>query len=125
MTKKKSSAGAGKTVARLKEKRQQKEAQQPDREPMIQAMVWYKQEDYDALRAIFQDGDQLPPTYDEWLKKAEAKKAEGEAEGDQVVKVFIDPETFPEWCRIKNLPMDANSRSQLAIEIVQARSFQL
>lgn len=124
MAKKKTSAGAGKTVARLKEKRQKKADQQPAREPSIQVMVWYKEEDYDTLRSMFADGDQLPPTFEDWQQKAE-EKAQGEAEGDQVVKVYIDPETFPQWCELKKLPMDANSRSQLAIEIVQARSFQL
>jgi len=125
MAKKKSSAGAGKTAAKIKQKREQKAASQPAAEPSIQVMVWYEEEHYQTLKTMFVDGDQLPTTYAEWLQRAEEKKAQGEAEGDQVVKVYIDPETFPQWCEIKNLPMDANSRSQLAIEIVQARSLQL
>jgi len=125
MTKKKTASGSGKTVARLKKKQEEKVAMQPAREPEIQVLVWYKEEDYGTLRAMFADGDQLPPTYSDWLERAEEKKRQGEEEGDQVVKVFIDPETFPKWCEVKNLPMDANSRSQLAIEIVQARALQL
>jgi len=125
MAKKKNTAGAGKTAARIQQKREMRAASQPAAEPAIQVMVWYKEEDYDTLRAMFVDGEQLPPTYTEWLRRAEEKKTQGEAEGDRVVKVFIDPETFPQWCEIKQMPMDANSRSQLAIEIVQARSLQL
>ncbi len=122
MVKKKTFSGSGKTVARLKEKAAKN---QPTKQPMLQALVWYKEEQYDELLKMFDDAELLPQTYQHWLARAEAKKAEVEAGGDQVIKVFIDPETFPEWCQKRKLPMDANSRSQLAIEVAQARSFSL
>jgi hypothetical protein len=121
MAKKKTPTGSGKTVAKMKKKTVAK--QETTGQPMIQALVWYKEEHYPQLLALFDDAELLPPTYRQWLIRAEEKKAEIEAGGDQVIKVFIDPETFPEWCRQKNLPMDANSRSTLAIEVAQARSF--
>lgn len=123
MTKKKTPTVSGRTAAKLKAKQAQK--QEKVRQPMIQAMVWYKEEEYDGLRQIFDDGDLLPPTYREWLKLAEEKKEEAETAGDQVVKVFIDPETFPQWCEKKNLSKDANARSELAIEVVRLQAFQL
>ena len=123
MVKKKTPIGSGKTVAKLKEKAAKK--QKPAQQPMIQALVWYKEEHYAELLAMFDDAELLPPTYQHWLARAEEKKAEVEANGDQVIKVFIDPETFPQWCDKKNLPKDANSRSQMAIEVVQAKSFSL
>jgi hypothetical protein len=123
MVKKKMQTGSGKTVARLKKKTAVK--QETVSQPMIQAMVWYKEEYYEQLLALFDDAELLPPTYQHWLTRAEEKKAEIEAGGDQVIKVFIDPETFPEWCSQKNLPMDANSRSTLAIEVAKAQSFML
>jgi hypothetical protein len=95
------------------------------KQPMIRAMVWYKEEHFEQLLAIFDDAHLLPPTYKEWLGRAEAKKNEVQAVGDQVIKVFIDPVTFPEWCAEKNLKKDANARSQLAIEVAQAQSFSL
>lgn len=123
MVKKKTQTGSGKTIAKLKEKAAKK--QEPARQPILQAMVWYKEEHYLELLALFDDAELLPPTYQHWLARAEEKKTEVEAGGDQVIKVFIDPETFPEWCNSRNLPKDANSRSQLAIEVAQARSFAL
>lgn len=123
MTKKKALAGSGKTVAKLKEKQVPREA--PARSPMLKAMVWYKEEHYRPLLAIFDDAELLPPTYEEWRVRAEEKKTEVEAAGDQVLKVFIDPDTFSEWCDKKNLPKDANSRTELALEVAQARSFSL
>jgi hypothetical protein len=123
MVKKKTQTGSGKTIAKLKEKAAKR--QEPARQPMIQALVWYKEEDYPELLAMFDDTELLPLTYQHWLARAEEKKAEVEADGDQVIKVFIDPKTFPEWCEKKNLAKDANARSQLALEVAQAGSFSL
>ena len=131
MVKKKALAGSGKAVARLKERHAvkaesaQEPANQPAYEPTLQAMVWYQEEHYEQLLAIFDDAELLPPTYQAWLVRAEEKKAEVEAAGDQVLKVFIDPETFPEWCAQKGLPKDAEARTQLALDVAQARSFSL
>jgi hypothetical protein len=124
MTKKKALAGSGKTVAKMKEKKAGKDepTQQP---PMLQAMVWYKEEHYQELLSLFDDAELLPSTYADWLVRAEEKRAEVEAAGDQVMKVFIDPETFAEWCEKKHLPKDANARAELALEVAQARSFSL
>ena len=123
MSKKKVLAGSGKTAARIKEKQTGKE--QPVHQPMLQAMVWYKEEHYSRLLDLFDDAELLPKTYGDWLARAEEKKAEVEAAGDQVMKVFIDPETFPEWCAEKNMAKDANSRAELALEVARERSFSL
>ena len=123
MTKKKALAGSGKTATKMKEK--QAGSEETSHQPMLQAMVWYKEEHYQQLLGLFDDAQLLPPSYDQWLVRAEEKKAEVEAAGDQVIKVFIDPETFPEWCAKKNLPRDANSRAELALEVAQAHSFSL
>jgi len=126
MTKKNALAGSAKTAARIKEKQQRHATPEaPSQQPSLQAMVWYKEEHYQALLAIFDDSHLLPPSYREWLVRAEEKKAEVEARGDQVIKVFIDPETFPEWCEKKDLAKDANARAELALEVAQARSFSL
>ena len=96
MVKKKAPGGSGKAVARLKQKTAAK--QETDKQPMIKAMVWYKEEHYTQLLSLFDDAELLPLTYQHWLARAEEKKAEVEAGGNQVIKVFIDPDTFPEWC---------------------------
>lgn len=126
MTKKNTFAGSGKTAAKL-QKKQLNSAQTtaPKHQPMLRAMVWYKEEDYELLLTLFDDAELLPRTFSDWSQRAEEKKTEVESAGDQVIKVFIDPETFPEWCASKNLPKDANSRSQLALEVAQANSFSL
>jgi len=41
------------------------------------------------------------------------------------MKVFIDPETFPAWCKEKGKDMDSNARAELAIEVATQQSFSL
>ncbi len=91
--------------------------------PIIQAMVWYREEDWETLKSLFADAHLLPLTYTDWLGRAEKMKTRVQADGDIVIKVYIDPVTFPQWCEGKGLKMDAEARSQLAIEMAQAQSF--
>lgn len=88
-------------------------------------MVWYREEDWDTLKTLFTDAHLLPATYADWLARAEEMKTRVQADGDVVIKVFIDPVTFPVWCEKKGLNMDAEARSRLAIEMAQAQSFSL
>jgi hypothetical protein len=97
----------------------------PDHQPSIQAMVWYRKEEWETLKEMFVDGDKLPVTYEDWLSRAEQMKNEVQAAGDAVIKVYIDPETFPDWCKKKGLEMNSEARSQMAIEVAQAQSFSL
>ena len=98
---------------------------QPHHQPSVQALVWYKKEHWDTLKEMFTDGDRLPPTFEEWERRAEELKEQVQAAGDAVIKVYIDPETFPAWCRKKGLPMNSEARSELAIEVAQQQSFSL
>ena len=91
----------------------------------LQAMVWYRSEDWQELLTIFDDADRLPRSFSDWEKLAEAKKDEVEAMGCRVIKVYIDPTTFPQWCQDNNCAMDAAARTQLAIQMAQAQSFAL
>ncbi len=93
------------------------------KEPMIQAMVWYKEEDWEKLRNIFDDVHLLPKTYKDWLEKAEEAAGKIQKSGDTVMKVFIDPVTFPEWCAQKGKKTDAEARTELAIEVATKQAF--
>lgn len=125
MAKKKALAGAGKTVAKLKAKQADKRQGQINPQPSLQAMVWYKEEHYQPLLEMFTDKELLPKSFADWEVRAKAAKKEVEAAGDQVIKVFLEPETFAEWCKKNNCPPDAEARSQLAIEVAQSHSFSL
>jgi len=51
-----------------------------------------------VLLEIFEDGNRMPPTWKEWLKIAEEMERGLTAYGHVVLRVRIDPKTFPDWC---------------------------
>ena len=106
-------------------KEKQPQTQPGATSPQVKAMVWYKEEHWEQLRTLFTDADKLPVSYEDWHIRASEMQKKMEDEGNAVIKVFIDPETFPQWCDSKGLAMDSEARSQLAIEVAQAQSFSL
>jgi hypothetical protein len=83
---------------------------------MIVGISWYRREDYDLLMSMFLDRENLDDTFDDWHSQALEVSAKLTREGLVVEKAFIDPATFPEWCRANGLKMDAKGRVQYANE---------
>jgi hypothetical protein len=82
---------------------------------------WIREEDHEAVRALFEDGARLPPTHAEWLKMAEEMKRGLEAYGHPVLKVTIDPATFPQWCAGHGLTPGPAARRRFVAEAVAER----
>lgn len=77
-------------------------------------MVWYRSEDYAAIRNLMLDADRLPATYAEWLRNAEKGEKEVRSKGQIPIKAYIDPKDFGAWCAIRGLKVDAGGRQQFA-----------
>lgn len=75
---------------------------------------WYKPEHFVRLRAMFEDGHKLHPSYNEWLVAAEQTRKGLEAKGLKVVCVNIDPDEFPKWCHSEGMKIDADARNRYA-----------
>jgi len=80
----------------------------------VVGMAWYKEEDYGTLRDLFEDGDKLPLTYAQWLQKAQSGFDELTASGHLVVKAYIDPESFGDWCHRAGYGVNAEGRKHFA-----------
>lgn len=80
----------------------------------IFGMVWYQPEHYDAVLRVMSDSHKLPRTFHEWRMQAESHEKKFRREGKIVVRAFIDPETFPDWCRARGLNIDAQARNHFA-----------
>jgi hypothetical protein len=90
---------------------------------LIVGMAWYRPEDYPRVLQIMIDAHRLPRTYNQWRQKAEAGERSQKAAGRRVVRVILDPETFPAWCAARGLNVDAKGRTAFAAEraIAQAK----
>ncbi|MDH3346628.1 MAG: hypothetical protein OEM02_00810 [Desulfobulbaceae bacterium] len=91
--------------------------------PMIQAMVWYREEDWNRLMEIFVDRHLIPQTFKEWEEKALENVEKAKLAGDTPVKVYIDPEPFLGWCKNKKVSPDADARTTFALEVVTLQQF--
>ena len=48
--------------------------------------------------SIFSDSNDLPRTYVDWFIRAKQAEEQVTRQGMKVVRVDVDPETFPAWC---------------------------
>jgi hypothetical protein len=84
-------------------------------------IVWYRQADWLRLRTLFPDAGKLPDTYAEWLTSAESLMAQLKRDGIAAERVLLDPDSFSAWCTTRDLPLDAQARSQYASEVVATK----
>jgi len=70
----------------------------PNNVPHAVGISWFRPETYDACMSIFSDANDLPDTYEDWLIRAKQAEEQVTRQGMKVVRVDIDPETFPKWC---------------------------
>jgi hypothetical protein len=80
-------------------------------------MPWYREENYDQLRRLFSDGARLHSTFTGWLAAATSGEAHLKSQGQSVVRVDIDPATFPAWCAERGIAADSKARSRYAGEV--------
>ncbi|WP_207003928.1 hypothetical protein [Trinickia mobilis] len=90
-------------------------------------MAWFANEsDYERMRVLLVDGETLTKPFDEWQKDAEtmAKRYAKDTRA-RVVCVYIDPDTFPAWCRARGLVPDRAACNKFADEKAPAVAAQL
>jgi hypothetical protein len=102
-------------VAERKKKRKPAKAPHAPQQPGAIGVAWYRAEDYDRLKSMYEDADQLPDTFEEWLAIAEGVRNTMIAQGFIIRKVYLDPDTFPQWCKEHGLSMDATGRTRYAL----------
>lgn len=80
----------------------------------VAGIVWYRLEDYDAARAIMEDGLQLPASYTAWRLGAEQGEKQMRRSGWATTRAYIHPAEFVTWCRDRGLKVDASARQEFA-----------
>jgi len=91
-----------------------------DRLPGV-GVYWIKEEDYLPLLEIFEDGNKMPPTWKEWLKMAEEMERGLKSYGHPVMRVAIDPNTFPDWCTAHGTTPGREGRKRFVAAAVTER----
>jgi hypothetical protein len=94
---------------------------QQDARPPAVGVYWIDEEDYPALLRIFDDGNKMPRTWREWLKIAEEMERGLTSYGHVVLRVRIDPKTFPDWCASQGAKSSSEGRKKIIAAAVYER----
>ena len=72
-----------------------------ERSPVQSAIgiAWYKEDTYQRCLSIFDDAPDLPDTFEKWRLVAESVEAGLLTEHIKAIRVEIDPDKFPAWCK--------------------------
>jgi hypothetical protein len=84
-------------------------------------VYWIDEKDYPALLRIFADGNKMPRVWTEWLKMAEEMERGLKAYGHPVMRVRIDPDTFPDWCAAQGTNTGGEGRKRFVAAAVADR----
>ena len=79
---------------------------------------WIREEDYPTARAMFTDGAKMPPVFSEWQKMAVEMESGLKAYGHPVLRVTIDPATFPDWCKAHGITPGSEGRKRFVAAAV-------
>jgi hypothetical protein len=85
------------------------------------AVTWFREEDYPSLLELFEDAEKMPHTWNQWLKRAEQMEERAKAQGCKTVRVYIDPESFADWCLREGKSANSDGRQRFAIDTLAAK----
>jgi hypothetical protein len=89
--------------------------------PPAVGVYWIDEEDYPTIRELFEDGNKMPLTWQEWLKMAEEMKRGLESYGHVVMRVRVDPHVFSEWCAVQGIGPSREARKRFVAAAVKER----
>ena len=84
-------------------------------------VYWIDETDYAAVRALFDDGDSLPPDWAQWQKMAIEMETGLKAYGHPVMRVRIRPDEFAAWCAAHDVTTGRAGRKAFIAEAVYER----
>ncbi len=87
-------------------------------------IAWFRPDQWERLREVSADSVELEADHNDWLGHAEKTLFELHTQGMNVVRVDVDVEDLLHWCRTKQRPVNAESRSKYAAELLQLRDQQ-
>ena len=84
-------------------------------------MAWWQPEQWERLKEISEDRDDLDDSYKEWRKNATESIKEIESTGQVVKRVSINLEELILWCNKKGILVNGKARAEYAAYVLQKR----
>ena len=96
----------------------------PDLRGVITGVAWYSPEQWEQMKAVVPDPENLEPSYEEWVSMASAALVQLKEAGIVWEKVLIEAEEFVAWCEEGQRALGSSARSQFAAEKIRQRYLQ-
>jgi hypothetical protein len=89
-----------------------------DYHPRAAGIAWIREEDYPTIIGVFEDGHKFEGGWKEWEQRAKELQAEFESQGMIVERVYIDPDTFADWCTRNSVGTGRDGRLKFGADFV-------
>ncbi|SRR6266567_7394826 len=83
---------------------------------IVTGIAWYRPGQWERLREVAEDAENLEETYEAWLQTAERMIREGIPANISIEKVDLDVEEVLAWCNARGLAINAETRSRYVSE---------
>lgn len=83
---------------------------------MVIGVAWYLAKDWDDMRDLCSDRDEMHGSFEAWQRAAKQTERTLTAEGRTIVRVTIDPAEFAGWCAVRGRSMNGEARAEFVTE---------
>jgi hypothetical protein len=83
-----------------------------EKEKIVIGIGWYRPEQWQLLREVSVDADEIEETYAEWETGAAEAFENAKNPGVLVVKVDVDVEELLIWCQQQGVAVNADARAK-------------
>jgi hypothetical protein len=83
---------------------------------IVTGVAWYRPKQWQRLREIAEDVENLEESYEAWLQTAERMIKEGIPSDVSIEKVDVDVEDLLAWCSARGFAVNAKARAQYVSE---------
>ena len=73
-------------------------------------IAWYRADQWDRLREVSEDREDLDETYDAWHAREKKRLMKLTASGERPVRIPVDVEELIAWCKAADKVVNAESR---------------
>ncbi len=81
---------------------------------VVAGIAWFRANQWQLLRSLATDAEDLEETHEEWVKIAEKTIEDLARQGVLAQKVDVDVNELQAWCSAQNRPLDSSARAGYA-----------
>ena len=81
---------------------------------VVVGIAWFRANQWQLLRSLATDADDLEETHEEWAKIAEKTLEDLARQGVHTQKVDVDVDELQAWCSAQKRPLDSSARAAYA-----------